>query len=105
MAWGARQENGIWRLCERRGRTITHACQSILPDVEIRFPSRSMAEDCAHILNETFWEDYERFRKNRKRTTNDMPFAWIMLDVICTYKGISKQDIKRLEEARDKVEP
>lgn len=105
MAWGARQEDGVWRLCERRGRTIIHARRSLLPDVEIRFPNRALAEDCAKLLNEMFWDDYERFRKNRKRKTDEMPFAWLMLDVIKIYKGISDKDVKRLAEARDKVEP
>jgi hypothetical protein len=104
MAWGARQEDGIWRLCERRGRTIIFACKRILPDVQIRFPGRSQAEECAKVLNELHWEEYERFRKNRKRATDDMPFAWIMLKTIHEFKGISDKDIKRLEVARDKAE-
>lgn len=99
MAWGARQEDGIWRICERRGRTIVHACSSLLPDVEIRFPARSRAEECAHQLNELHWSEYEQHRK-RNKTTRETPCAWEMLAIIRDNEGISSEDYNRLIEAR-----
>ncbi len=99
MAWGARQEDGVWRLCERRGRTIVHACARLLPDLEIRFPGRAMAEDCAHKLNDLYWPQYEAHRKKHK-TTNNMPFAWMILAIVRDHKGISQADYDRLFAAR-----
>jgi hypothetical protein len=92
MAWGARQEDGAWRICERRGRTIKFVAPSTTKQVEIRFPGRARAEECAHKLNETFWEDYERYRKKHKAT--DVPFAWEMLDIIRDHGGISDADLE-----------
>ncbi|TDW20487.1 hypothetical protein EV128_125117 [Rhizobium azibense] len=92
MAWGARQEqDGSWRLCERRGRTILHVTRQVKPDVAIRFPGRAMAESCAHELNEKFWDGYDRAKRRH-------PDAWSIVDIIFAHKGIGPDDFKRLKE-------
>ncbi|QIG75701.1 hypothetical protein EVC20_130 [Rhizobium phage RHph_Y2_17_1] len=91
MAWGARQEeDGSWRLCERRGRTITHLSRQLSPEVEIRFPGRAMAEQCAHAMND-HWAEYDRAKRRH-------PNAWAIVDIIVAHKGISPADLQRIEE-------
>lgn len=102
MAWGARQEDGIWRICERRGRTIIRVDSNLLPNVEIRFPGRSAAEACAHKLNESHWEHYERARK-KAPAPKEPPFAWQMLAIIRDHNGISEADYARLVQARKEL--
>lgn len=80
MAFGARQEtDGKWRLCLRKGRTITG---QPLPDggrLDIEFASQRKAKACADELNEHFWDRYRKFQ------TGDKPgpeWAWEMIDCI-----------------------
>ncbi len=90
MAWGARNEEGHWRLCERRGRTITHLTRQLSPEVQIVFPGRSMAEDCAHAMNE-LWDAYERTARLHPQTAE-------IVDIIAKHKGISPADYERAKE-------
>lgn len=90
MAWGARQEHGVWRLCERRGRTIEVVTHQLTPEVEIRFPGRAMAEQCAAVLNDTYWAGYDRSAKSH-------PQGWSMLAIIYEHKGITPADYERLQ--------
>ncbi|QIG69161.1 hypothetical protein EVB78_127 [Rhizobium phage RHph_N1_15] len=91
MAWGARQEDGVWRLCERRGRTITHVTRKVTPAVEIRFPGRAASEKCAHEMNERFWDGYSRDKRSH---TQD----WEIVHLIAAHQGISPADLQRLKE-------
>jgi hypothetical protein len=97
MAWGARkEEDGSWRLCERRGRSILHVSRKLRPPIEIRFPGRAMAEDCAHKLNELYWPAYHKVRS--KDETAPVPCAWEMLDIILEHKGITPADMVIIKE-------
>lgn len=64
MAWGARVENGKWRLCFRKGDTIHHA---IVRDeqIELVFPNQKKAKACADEWNEKYWDTYEKARKGK----------------------------------------
>ncbi|RWB95621.1 MAG: hypothetical protein EOQ56_28140 [Mesorhizobium sp.] len=93
MAWGARQhEDGTWRLCERKGRTILRLSPSF-PDMEIRFASQAKTKKCADQLNELYWATYEKARKKGEATP---PFAWSMAHIIHDMGGISDADWKRI---------
>ncbi|MES0134543.1 hypothetical protein NKJ88_06205 [Mesorhizobium sp. M0016] len=62
MAFGARQEDGKWRLCLRKGRTITKmSFTDGSPPQEIQFKSQVKAKACADALNETYWKEYDRW--------------------------------------------
>jgi hypothetical protein len=62
MAFGARQEtDGKWRLCLRKGRTITGTDMDDGTRADFEFGSQRRAKACADELNEIFWE---RYRKN-----------------------------------------
>ncbi|RWB08748.1 MAG: hypothetical protein EOQ39_18955 [Mesorhizobium sp.] len=60
MAFGARLEDGKWRLCLRKGRTITSMSFSEGPPVEIQFKSQVKAKACADALNEQYWKSFEK---------------------------------------------
>jgi hypothetical protein len=91
MAWGARhEEDGSWRLCERRGRTITHLTRQLALEVQIVFPGRAMAEECAHAMNEV-WDDYDRAGRLHPKTAE-------IIDIIAKCKGISPADYQRAKE-------
>ena len=62
MAFGARQVDGVWVLCLRKGQTIDHA-----GPVPIRFKSQARAKACADALNEEFWETFQALQKKRDR--------------------------------------
>ncbi|MBX5130736.1 hypothetical protein HJB53_30060 [Rhizobium lentis] len=91
MAWGARQEDGVWRLCERRGRTITNVTRRVSPAVEIRFPGRALAEKCAHEMNERFWDSYDRAKRSHLQD-------WEIVQLIAEHQGITPADLQRLKE-------
>lgn len=55
MAWGARNEDGTWRLCRRKGATVLTFMVSTFPNLEIRFSSQAKAKACADALNEAIW--------------------------------------------------
>lgn len=94
MAWGARQhEDGTWRLCERKGRTILRLSPSF-PDIEIRFKSQAQTKKCADVLNERYWPAYERARKK----SADMPFAWEVFDLLYDMGGIATADYERIRD-------
>ncbi|KQS84325.1 hypothetical protein [Rhizobium sp. Leaf383] len=79
MAFGARQEaDGKWRLCLRKGRTIT-GTPSDEGRLDFEFASQRRAKACADELNETFWDRYRRLQ------TGDHPapeWAHEMIDTI-----------------------
>lgn len=60
MPWGARKEDGVWRLCERKGITIHRA-----GSMEIAFKSQARAKACADVLNAEFWNLYTNIKKGR----------------------------------------
>ena len=64
MAWGARVEDGKWRLCFRKGKTITEA---MVRDTktEIVFKNQKVAKACADALNETYWPLFEKAQKGK----------------------------------------
>lgn len=79
MAFGARQEtDGKWRLCLRKGRTIT----GTLVDnqrVNFEFASQRRAKACADELNEQFWGRYRRLQDG---THPGPDWAWDMINCI-----------------------
>lgn len=82
MAWGARQVDGVWRLCERKGRTIDKA---IMPDgdvVEIKFKSQAKAKACADVLNAEFWDTFKSLTKKRGRPPEPEGFREQMVSKI-----------------------
>lgn len=60
MAFAARQENGKWRLCLRKGRTIDHMTFGNGAREEIEFASQVKAKACSDALNELYWKQFER---------------------------------------------
>jgi len=101
MAWGARQEeDSTWRLCERRGGTVLRLLPPEKLDVEIRFPGRAKAEQCAATLNEAFWPEYEQHR--RKKTALSAETIWAMLEIIHAHQGITPEDMQRIREYGDR---
>jgi hypothetical protein len=96
MAWGARkEEDGSWRLCERRGRTITTLSRQLSPAVVIVFPGRAMAEDCAHAMND-LWGDYDRAKRLHPNTHE-------IIDIIAKHKGISPADLQRVKDLNNEL--
>jgi len=77
MAFAARQEDGKWRLCLRKGRTITHAKFKDVT-VDIAFRSQAAAKACADALNERYWKHFERCLRKGEMP----PFANEMVDLI-----------------------
>lgn len=62
MAFGARQEtDGKWRLCLRKGRTIT-GVPTPGGRIHFEFASQRRAKACADELNENFWDRYRRLQ-------------------------------------------
>lgn len=57
MAFGARQEDGKWRICLRKGATCIHQYPG---GPEIEFASQRRAKACADELNEEFWPRYSK---------------------------------------------
>jgi hypothetical protein len=95
MAWGARQhDDGTWRLCERKGRTILFVNSKQFPDLQIQWSSRSGAEKCAKELNETYWSAYDRAQKKDVAMAGDV--FWGILDTIRKHAGISDKDWKEI---------
>lgn len=94
MAFAARNENGVWRLCKRAGDTIIHVKQELWPDITIRFSSQAKAKACADALNERFWKDYERHE--RKSPTEPNPHFHAMLEVIYQHEGLDKDEYRRI---------
>lgn len=60
MAFAARQVDGKWRLCLRKGRTIDHMSFSNGAREEIEFSSQAKAKACADALNELYWKPYDK---------------------------------------------
>jgi hypothetical protein len=80
MAFGARQEtDGKWRLCLRKGRTITG---QVTPDgrLNFEFASQRRAKACADELNDNFWDRYKKFQTGDKPGPDD--WAWDMINCI-----------------------
>lgn len=97
MAFGARNEDGKWRLCLRKGETITYVDRTRWPDIEITFSSQSRAKACADELNEKCWDAYEASRPERKRNRQESP-ALLMLDILLNHGAISSADKQRILE-------
>lgn len=79
MAFGARQEtDGKWRLCLRKGRTVTgtNTCEGRL---DFEFASQRRAKACADELNLLFWD---RYKKISDGTQPAPEWAWDMIDCI-----------------------
>lgn len=93
MAFGARQEQGVWRICERKGRTIKHISQRRWPDIEVKFSGRAAAEKCAHTLNEAYWDRYAK----KRQKTDDPEVAWGITQVILEHGGITMDEFERIK--------
>lgn len=92
MFGSRRDEGGTWRLCERRGRLITHVWASEYPEIEIKFEGRDQAEACAEALNEAYWSEYAP----RRRDTEDQGVKRGMLETILHYGGLSSEEFGRM---------
>lgn len=80
MAFGARQEtDGKWRLCLRKGRTITGAPTAEGERLDFEFASQRRAKACADELNDNFWDQYKLFQNG---TTPGPDWAWDMVETI-----------------------
>lgn len=94
MAWGARQDDdGTWRLCERKGRTIRFVCQELWPDIQIVWKTRSGAQKCAEELNETHWPAYDKAQRAAKDAP---PLDWQIVLVILKHQGITPEQYDRM---------
>lgn len=96
MPFGARQEDGKWRLCWRKGRTIVHVRKESFPGVEIVFRSQAKAKACADALNSTYWPAYEKTEKGRAEL--DWATYAGMLETIAEHGGLTPMDMKKLTE-------
>ena len=77
MAFGARNDGG-WRLCIRKGRTIRGTAATGSWE-DFTFKSQKAAKACADELNEKYWVEYEKVYVRKKEFP---PCGWEMLDVI-----------------------
>jgi len=77
MAFAARNEDGKWILCLRKGRSI-HFYEHNGERGDIVFPNQKAAKACADELNEKFWKEFERGMKKKERP----PCAQDMVDTI-----------------------
>lgn len=92
MAWGARQhDDGSWRLCERKGRTLLHLCCADAQDVQIVWKTRSGAEKCAKELNELWWPFYA---KTKRLTDGDVQRG--IIATIHKHGGLTDADMQRI---------
>ena len=82
MAFGARIEDGKWRLCYRKGDTITFV-QRRGHNFEMVFRSQKKAKACADQLNEKYWKQFSEAKK--KRTSLDSTTEDEMIDVILNH--------------------
>jgi len=82
MAFAARNEGGKWRLCLRKGRTITYAEIHEGQRTEIEFASQAKAKACADVLNDRYWPHFDKATRKRGPM---VPFAQDMLDLILEY--------------------
>lgn len=64
MAWGARVEDGKWRLCFRKGKTITEATVEGVTK-EVFFANQKKAKACADELNEKYWDQYKLAKEGK----------------------------------------
>lgn len=98
MAFGARNENGTWRLCLRKGDTILFINANKHPGVEIQFSSQAKAKACADALNEQFWDTYRK----HDRTGANGPYerSWEMLEVIKEHGGLTQLDIEVIKNGK-----
>ncbi|RWI35501.1 hypothetical protein [Mesorhizobium sp.] len=94
MAFGARQENGAWRICLRKGAAILHLDSKAFPGVEVKFKSQAKAKACADTLNEVYWKRYEKARN--ERWTSTYGWVWEMAELVYDMGGISDADWKRI---------
>jgi hypothetical protein len=63
MAFGARQEaDGRWVLCLRKGRTVDGWSHTDGSRTTFEFASQRRAKACADELNETFWDQYRKYK-------------------------------------------
>lgn len=97
MAFGARQEDGKWRLCHRKGRTIVHWTKKFWPEVEIVFASQSKAKACADALNER-WKEYEtvEFAIKRRPPVDVQAMVDFFFETIVDHGGLSDEAQKVL---------
>lgn len=98
MPFAARNEDGVWRLCLRKGPTYVHLWSNRWPTVEARFPSQAKAKACADELNEKCWKAYEASRPDRKRNRQPSPM-WEMIEIIANHNGLTGDDLVILYSA------
>ncbi len=91
LMFGARRdEEGIWRLCEKRGRLIKQV-SGAPDDYPIAFRDRTAAEECADELNATYWDDY----KARRRLTRGYTTQRGILEIVVSHGGMTRDDLER----------
>lgn len=89
MAWGARQhDDGSWRICERKGRTVLRVSGK-----EIVFKGRADCERCTKELNDLYWDAYTQARK--AKAIDPAPYTGI-LATIHKHGGLTAADYKEL---------
>lgn len=87
--FGARRDGeGIWRLCEKRGRLITRV-SSPPDDYPIAFLDREAADGCAEELNVLYWDRY----KNRRQGIRGYELQHGILSVVSAHGGLSHDDL------------
>lgn len=79
MAFGARIEDGKWRLCYRKGDTITFV-NYYGHNFPMVFKSQKKAKACADLLNEKYWKLFSEAKK--KRTSLDSTTVNEMVEII-----------------------
>lgn len=81
--FGARVEQGKWRLCYRKNETIHY--HDIEGHTEIVFKNQKIAKACADALNAQYWKEFDYARKNKQ-----WPAADILYGMVDTINGFIK---------------
>lgn len=87
MAFAARNEEGVWRLCLRKGITFTHFSLAWEHPIEICFKNQASAKACADELNEKCWDACEASRPERKRMRQEPPIE-LAIEIIRRHNGM-----------------
>lgn len=99
MAFGARNENGGWRLAFRKGRCIYTAYDK---KHNIVFKDQKSAKACADELNDRWWKQYfvvwNEFAETKESNLFDLEMVASMLKIIVKHGGLPKTSFEEIRE-------
>lgn len=84
--FGARIEDGKWRLCIRRGNVIKTLCSKHFKE-EIVFRSQAKAKATADRLNDLHWKEYAMVFKDGMDASYET--QWDMIKIIHEHGGLA----------------